>query len=190
MNIFPDSYEGWNMFFQIASVVLVLLTFAAAAGTVITGRVMNIRQAEKILILEKETADAKRAYLELQERLQPRQLTLTQKEQISTVLREQPRGRVELRYIPLNVESLMFMMELFTLFMDAGWDTSLPEPDTSLDTLVGVSLSMNSLENRPAHALTLEKMFLSIDMGVGASPKRELPDGVVILNVGIKPGKY
>ena len=45
------SVESFHSLFEWSSVLLLALTFVAAAGTVITSRIINQKQAEKILSL-------------------------------------------------------------------------------------------------------------------------------------------
>ena len=54
-----SSVESWNAFFEWASVVLVAFTVVAGAGTVITSRAVNKRQAQTILDLQKAASNAK-----------------------------------------------------------------------------------------------------------------------------------
>src|SRR5207245_858614 len=54
-----SSVETLNSFFEWSSVGLLALTFIAGAGTVITSRIVNRRQASTILALQKSASDAK-----------------------------------------------------------------------------------------------------------------------------------
>src|SRR5437660_784386 len=58
---FLSSVENLNSFFEWSSVVLLALTFIAGAGTVITSRIVNRRQAATILGLQTAASEAKAA---------------------------------------------------------------------------------------------------------------------------------
>jgi hypothetical protein len=199
MNIFPDSYEGWNMFFQIASVILVLLTFAAAAGTVITGRVVNNRQAERILILEKETVEAKRAYLELQERLRPRAFT---EEQIIELRNDIAAigNKVEVVIIvpehrPMLTENAeLFAQQLEAAFRDAGWVVNINQ-SSGLNTKYGIHVVaiMKEKENTSSGAFfRLARAFIRAHIQF-TNEFKEVPESantsfaLIQIEVGLTP---
>jgi hypothetical protein len=60
------SVDSWKIFFDWVSVVLIALTVVSGAGAVITGRIINDRQAREVAILQKEAVDAKTNYAGLE----------------------------------------------------------------------------------------------------------------------------
>ena len=53
------SVEAWKSFFDVATVVLLFFTFAAGAGVLITGNVINNRQSAKLQSFDLDSAAAK-----------------------------------------------------------------------------------------------------------------------------------
>jgi len=57
---FLSSVESWHSVFEWLSIILVAGTVIAGAGAIITSRIINKRQAEKILGLERANIDAQK----------------------------------------------------------------------------------------------------------------------------------
>jgi hypothetical protein len=158
------------------------------------GRMKEAQVQTELSKQQERAANAEKALLDIQERFQPRLLTSAQEEQFLAIVKEGPKGRVKILYAPSVPESALFATQIARLLIfRAGWtDVDFPEPNRDLNLAVGVQMRMTiaNVEKRPPHAATLEKAFLSVGMGIGSSSISELPEGLIILDMGLKPGKY
>jgi hypothetical protein len=147
MKVLPESTEGWSTLFQI-------LTIALIAGTVITGLLAlyfsnkaGRQQAERMVTLEKETAqartkqaEAERALLELQERTTPRGLSDVSLANLRKYLAFVPRTkklRVEIvrarHKFPITETSEVYAEQLSRVLKGEGFNVSIVEvPDSEV----------------------------------------------------------
>ena len=144
------SVEAWKSIFDWATVVLAALTFVALAGAVITGNVLNERQAKQLeqftLDLERqksETAKAlqssseaaaraaeanekaereKTARLELERAVSPRRLTGDQKAKLTRLL-EGVKAGVAIVSPIADGEASDFADDFDSAIKDASWET-------------------------------------------------------------------
>lgn len=123
------SIVTWFEFFQWATAIAALLTFAAVAGAVITGRIANRKQAEKILALEGMNIEAQRALeaerltrLELEESIVPRLIPLISDGGVTNVdpLRQFPGTGLVVEYAP-DPEAQRAAQNVSNLAQEAGW---------------------------------------------------------------------
>lgn len=141
--------EDWNTFFQFASAVALLFTFAAGVGALLTGYIVGKRQTERIAIAEEGTAkaladaaaatertksiesqtaqyqaraaEAEKEVLKLRERIQPRRLTSEQREKLIAFLRPLQKGPLVVRSVIGDGEGNAFAEELAAVFIAAGY---------------------------------------------------------------------
>jgi hypothetical protein len=178
MNI--RSVEGWYIIFQTLSVIFVMLTVGAGAGTIITGYVANRRQTKSIadantkaseagqevaklqisvVEAEQKRVEAERALLELQERLAPRVITLEQRQRFLFLMEPLPKGKVEIRFMADNKESTQFASALAEMFAESGCEVIKPllpfiPPGNAV---FGIGLRIKDEHAVPPHSVSLQK---------------------------------
>ena len=121
--------------------MLVALTVVTGAGAIITARIINNRQAEKIETLRNEN-------LKLEAKVAPRRLNGTQKESLAKFLENDP-GAVAIVSSIQDPESSDFADDFESSLRDAHWQTARIRNHTegagvqygvSVGTFVGTSL--------------------------------------------------
>jgi hypothetical protein len=199
MNV--GSLESWFEAFQIATVIAALLTFAAVAGAVITGRIANRRQAEKILTLEKANIDAQKALeserrtrLEIEESLAPRML-VSGSEAIRRLQRSAGTKYV-LEFLP-DAETERLATQIAWILSLSDWEQlgSVRHFDTPIRD--GIAIESKPVEGKtPVSAAEfaefLEANGLQVWMASIEGPFRldEIPAGAIRIRVGLKPNPY
>lgn len=124
--------DHWLSVFQSISIGAGLLAAAALIGTVVVGKKIGVRQAEKMLTLETGLAGAKKeqAQAELQLRALtnqqlmaslPRSLKLLSEPSTIKLLKESKKGTAEILYIDEDQEAFMFADVLAGTLESAGW---------------------------------------------------------------------
>src|SRR5437667_5063308 len=111
--------EGLNTFLQLASAVILALTFLVGAGAIWTSYRLRKRQSARIAAIELEAAQqreraavAERDLLQLRQRLAPRSLTLSQRQALLVALQSAPsKGPVEVSSPTGNGEARDFARE-------------------------------------------------------------------------------
>lgn len=136
--LFRLPLEDADFWLKVMSGLLAAFTFLAGAAALVTGTIVGNRQSEKVLILEKETADAKRAYLELQERTQPRGFTEAHLEKMRKYLsdvRNVKKLRVEIvrakHEFPISEISEVYASQLLNVIKGARFNVSIVEVSPS-----------------------------------------------------------
>ena len=174
------SVEGWYAIFQTLSVIFVMLTAGAGAGTIITGYIANRRQAKAIAEAnikagetgqevarlqvsvaeaERKRADAERALLELQENLEPRVINGEQRERFLFLMEPLPKGKIEMRFAAGNSEASRFASTLGEMFKEAGCEVELPAlgVNSASAGTVGIALRIKDNKAIPPHSVSLQK---------------------------------
>src|ERR1051325_6898419 len=137
MNI--RSVEGWYIIFQTLSVIFVMLTVGAGAGTIITGYLTHKHQAKSIedantkasqesqelaklrtsvTESERKRAEAERALQKLQAQLTTTGITAEQQMRFLYLMERLPKGKVEFRVIPENENSNQMASALADMFAE------------------------------------------------------------------------
>lgn len=139
------------------------------------------REATKRAEAEKAYIDAKREFLELQERVKPRHLEADERAIFLKRLATSPiKGPVNIEPTFGDVEAIMFARELLDLLTEAGWKAEIHTPlKLGGGFLVGIAITAKSKEN--PIALALRKA-----MGIEILEKPGMSDDFVFLNVGAK----
>lgn len=210
--MFPRSVDDWYIAFQVISVVLALLTFAALAGIVITGVIANRRQAQRILILEKDTATARtkqvEAELQLEEvrkRQEPRHIN---RDAFDAFLKGKRKATAIIQYKKNDSEAHNFAMNLwFALHDEAEWDIQFfPSPiGDSVDPFFsqfpsvlatggmdGVTILTKEIKPFPANGeaspyAALVKVLMASGVEANAAIDVKLPDDSFRIIIGQKP---
>ena len=178
MNI--RSVEGWYTIFQTLSVIFVMLTVGTGAGALITGRIANRRHAksvsdahtkaseagEEVARLqtsltesEQKRAEAERALLEAEGRLNAREITPEQHQRFLFLMEPLPKGKVEIRFLAGNSESSKFAATLADLFGESGCEVLKPSTpfNSTPPSITGIGLRIKDEHSVPPHAVSLQR---------------------------------
>jgi F0F1-type ATP synthase membrane subunit b/b' len=131
-------------------------------------------------------ANAERALLEVQERLRPRTLTSQQRDGLLEILKNGPKGKVELQ-VPINdFEADGFALILAEVLKEAGWQVGKDIIFVAINfKSEGLLVQARREVNLPAEAL--QKALESIGFPTAPQVNSELPEDKIILFVGSKP---
>lgn len=145
---------------------------------------------EKVAGLEKEAAEAKRAYLELQERTKQRHLTTEQRTRLLEILKANPnKGPIELGCPINNAEACSFAEEFRDVLRAAGWTVTglgyLPLPAKAS----GIILELRDAAKAPLRAGALAEALQSVgaEGPLTVSPNPNVDGEYLSLIVGTKP---
>jgi len=147
-----SSIAWWNWFWQLAGVVLLLLTFGAGLGTVVTGRWLNAEQSaeirqqrgriaelnEQAAQLSKEAEEARLKQLQLQSIVEWRTLSKEQLDALTAELSANP-SSVEIIVVGNDPEALFFAIQLSKAFK--GWQVATGNSDMMGVLEIGLSIS-------------------------------------------------
>lgn len=136
--------ENWYNFFQIASAVLAMLTFGVVTGTVLTGRIVNKRRAERIANLEQQTTSARTELAEAREKQaiaeerlellrknqQPRSLVL----ETFQILESGPKGAADIFYQREDMEAYELARSIYFALAAGHWRTAEPLPLSPMES--------------------------------------------------------
>ena len=206
------SLESWKTVFEIGGVILLFLTFVFGTGAVLTGKRINVLQAERTLALEADAANAKASQqrvetdlakqqeraakaekdlLELQERMKPRHLSAEQESRLTEALMAASRkGLVEIMCILGDAESKAFAVQLDGILKAAGWETTgVNQGIFSPANPVGMGIVVHSQISAPPYVAALQNAFVVAGMPIAGAEQVKLPEGKVQLIIGIKSDK-
>jgi hypothetical protein len=130
---FLSSVESWHSFFEWSSVALVALTVVAGAGALITARIVNDRQTEKIRNLDIDVANARtkqaeaeRSLLDLQRLIrEPRTID---EQRANEILDWGEKGAVKIWYSMIGDEPSHLAKRLAKTLSSHGWQILSVEP--------------------------------------------------------------
>ncbi len=189
--------ESWNTFFNFASAILLGFTFAVGAGAVITSHFVNKRQSERLVTLEtarlrqeQETAEAKRALLELQERARPRTIDADVRERLVTDLGIGPHAPVGFEFVSgRTTEPAQYAKALSEALRAGGWAVTSLDGGPALGTpATGLIIRTASNEgNARGAAMNLQALLAlhGIESRLGIRPQVHADE--ISIMVGLKP---
>ena len=173
------SVEGWYLIFQTLSVIFVMLTVGAGAGTLITGYITHKRQSRSVAAAkvkteqevtnlrssaaeaERKRAETEHALRELQEQQQTAQKGITpeQRQRFLYLMERLPKGKVEIRFIEGNEDSTEFASALADMFKEAGCEVVDPFlPFASPGKVpVAIGLRIKDEQSVPPQSVSLQK---------------------------------
>jgi hypothetical protein len=130
---FLSSIESWHSFFEWSSVALVALTVVAGAGALITARIVNDRQIEKIRNLDIDVANARtkqagaeKSLLELQQLVrEPRAID---EQRANEILDWGEKGSVDIFFSMIGDEPSKFAEKLAQVLLSHGWQILSAQP--------------------------------------------------------------
>jgi len=132
--------EAWKSFFDVGAVIAAFLAFAFGAGVLITGNIINDRQATELRDFQarlegeqqktaKAQEDAARAQLELRKYIEqvgkqagPRMLS----PKFAEALKGKPTGTVDILYTAEDMEAYKLALQMWHALKDAGWAVAPP----------------------------------------------------------------
>jgi hypothetical protein len=123
---FLSSVESWHSLFEWSSVALVALTVVAGAGALITARIVNDRQTEKIRNLDIDVAgartkqaEAEKSLLELQQLVrEPRAID---EQRANEILDWGEKGSVDIFFSMIGDEPSKLAEKLAGVLFSHGW---------------------------------------------------------------------
>jgi hypothetical protein len=135
------SVEAWKSLFDVLTVVLLGLTFAAGAGVLITGNIINRRQEEKLRNFDVDLTAAKAGLAAQQERAAkaeeqlarlktPRSLTAEQQQRIATKISEFAGTQFDM-HVSADQDSTNLMGLVLQALQDGKWQFK--PPGTSIE---------------------------------------------------------
>lgn len=158
----------------------------------------NLQMREGVATLEKDAANSKRAYLELQERIKDRHLTTAQRQKLLEGLKGSPSGQIEIRCPIGNPEARNFAIELKDVFDTAGWKATLNDRVIMMPTPVGLKVWVHSEQPTedggglvtgpaPIRTRSLTSAFKGASLNVEFQFNHGVPADDLVLVVGGKP---
>ncbi|MDQ1611463.1 MAG: hypothetical protein QOG00_1394, partial [Pyrinomonadaceae bacterium] len=126
------SLDDADFWLKVISGVLAAFTFLAGAAALVTGTISGNRQAERVAVLEKATAEAKQKQVEaevqlakLRNRQEPR---ITAVSKLIESLKGKPAGVAEILYQEGDGEAYNFATWLNSVLVYSKWQVSEPRP--------------------------------------------------------------
>jgi hypothetical protein len=201
MNALSWSVGTWYEVFQSATVIIALLTAGVIAGAVITGRIVNREQSEKILVLEGANIEAQRSLeaerltrLEMEQSLAPRILVSGS----GPIKRLQRSGGTKyvLEFAPdAEAERLASLIAWVLSLSDWIQLSAVRHFDKPIRD--GIAIEAKPVDGKtpvPAAELAeyLEANGLQVWTASLKNPFRldQIPNGAVRIRIGLKPNPY
>jgi hypothetical protein len=196
------SVESLKSFFDVASLVLVLLTAVTGTGVLVTGHIINKRQAVQLRQFDHDLTQSKMDLGKQQERaaiaerdlailkdtVRPRRLTQEQQAALVDMLSGGPNGPVTLVCLACDDEATRFAKQIDTVLRLAGWPASVVNQNTYAgDAPTGAWIQIKSVKTAPAFASRIQQAFFAIGMPLGGAETPGLADGTVQVIVSRKP---
>jgi hypothetical protein len=148
----------------------------------------NLKLQGEVAKLQTKAADSQRELLELQERTKPRHLTDEQRIKLIDLLKQQPKGTIEIECIAGDKESCDFARQISDMLSFVGWKI------TSLGSLViggqppsGLLIFFKDAMSTPTGAKALQEALLSVGFPALGQLHSEYPQDKLTLMVGVKP---
>ena len=198
---FLSSVESLKSFFEWSSVGLLALTFVAGAGVVITSRIVNKRQEETIIGLQKSASDAKTAQQQVEisladaktkqadaekELLALKQRVMREKlprwarlQPLGEYVTGKPAGIVEIVFVPEDGEAQKTALGIEAhLSADGKWKLlrNARPISSNEESLLLPQYATPKMRDNPFHMPFIERIGLLSDITVVASPD-DLSDG-------------
>jgi hypothetical protein len=110
--------EGVLRSCEVTAMIAGTVAVVALVGQILSARVVNARQAERILILEREANEARLKYLQLESVVTWRSLSKEQITKLESILSTKP-STLKFTYVANDPEALFFAIEISKSF--TGW---------------------------------------------------------------------
>jgi hypothetical protein len=163
--------EGIKSFFDWVVVVLAGLTFVSIAVVLVTGNIINNRQATQLREFDQgltaaktelgkqqeRAATAERSLLELQENLRPRHLSPEQQAAISNPLKSLPLHQVNISAFVGTPDGTAFGTELAVAIKGGGWSTAFSGQEVTGGELRGIGIVVKDINHLPPGTAQLQQ---------------------------------
>jgi len=189
------SVESWKAFFDIGTIVLLLLTGVFAAGIFFTGNIINDRQAEQLRHFDKELTSAKIELGKQQERaaiaerhlenMKDRIISPDQEKILIASLSGVPSGPVEIWWTATDTDSFGLATKMVEIFKKAGWST-VTEHFAAGGRGNGFFMAVHDPFNAPSHALSIKNAYRLAGIELFPFAKPETPADMVQIFIGHK----
>ncbi len=195
--------EDVKTVFDWAVVCLAGLTFVSIAVVLITGNIINKRQAAQLREFDQglttaktelgkqqeRAAKAERSLLALREHLQPRQLSPEQKESIRHALEGMEPREVHISAVVGTQDGTLFGLELAAALNSGGWKASFGGQEASGGELRGIALIMKDTSNPPAGSSQLQNALSAAGLSLPAYSNPQWGAPPAIISILIAPKK-
>ena len=194
--------EGVKTVFDWVVVVLAGLTFVSIAVVLVTGNIVNKRQAAKLREFDQgltaaktelgkqqeRAATAERSLLALQEHLRPRHLSPEQKEAIKRVLEGLEPRQVNITAFMGTPDGTSFGLELAAAINSGGWRAAFLGQESSGGELRGIALIMKDTSHPPPGTSQLQDALAAAGLSAPAwrNPQWGPPESVISMLVAPK----
>jgi hypothetical protein len=194
--------EGVKTIFDWIVVVLAGLTFVSIAIVLVTGNIINKRQAAQLREFDQgltnaktqlgkqqeRAATAERSLLALQEHLQPRHLSPEQKEAIKHALEGLQPRQVTITAFMGTPDGTSFGLELAAAISSGGWRADFLGQEASGGELRGVALIAKDASHLPPGATQLQEALKAAGLPAPAwaNPQWGASESVISLLIAPK----
>lgn len=198
------SLDNLNTFFNFVSAVLLGVTFAVGAGAVITGHLLNKRQAERLVRMETDltnaqrqlaeqqarAATAERDLLELKERARPRTVDPDARAAIRQFLSIGPHDTpVTIEFVSGSTsEPYSLAKQLAEILESTGWKVAALDGGPALgNPPSGLIVRISDTGGVEEQAIALQHALNRGGLECRLAKDRRVKDGQIVLLVGLKP---
>ncbi len=183
--------SGWEIVFQVASIVFVLLAAgsgfmawrAGKASAELDRRELELRLAEQ----QERAANAEKELLALQQRIQPREITSEQEAKLTALLRAAPKGPVVVKYVANDGEGALFASRIVDILKGAGWEVTSFNAVLSTGAMIDTVFLVKDTGEIPPFAEALLSAFAQAGVAVQGVKDPGISEGVVEIRIGNKP---
>ncbi len=137
--------------------------------------------------LRERAARAEKELIEVQERIKPRRITDTQRAKLIQALKPVPKGPIGLTTTMGDGEARMLAGQIQAILKAAGWEDVHISQALFNKPMVGVMIEFHDLNKIPPFAVPLLDAFYSNDISKTLVYNSEVPEGKIIIIVGMKP---
>jgi hypothetical protein len=189
-----DAVIRFNVWVQWSLAIFGGLTFIALVLVAMTSKQIGFlqdretqRAQEESRRLQERLQTTQRELEETKKRLAPRALTPDRLGVFLGILRQGPKGTVDLQYVA-NFEAETFCAEIANALRTAGWDAHITSALVMVEGIQGLATKGRDMNRMPAHAVVLKTALAQIGFPVADAPADpNIPEGIVQLIVGEKP---
>ena len=127
---------------------------------------------------------ARAARLELEHKIEKREITSDQRITLLALLKDGPKGIVYLRPKSFDAETEQYSKQIASVLKEAGFDVRESKEATLSWSLTGAFLLVKNLQNLPPHALFVQNSFRAIDIILPAYNNSDVPDKSIMIGIG------
>lgn len=136
---------------------------------------------------QEKTANAERALLELQRRIEPRRISTEQRKRLVEMLSIGPKGAVTIACVLGDAEGCSFAQQIADVVNASGWPHTGVDQAVYTGNPVGFGIIVRNAITAPPHAAVLQRAFFSVGIPLAGAERPEQPEGTVEILVGNKP---